>query len=448
MDEKKRIIRLRRTHRISWMISGWIGPVELGQHAGGTACLAIGCPDDFYAVRLGFANSTANDWTITKAIGCASSAYNDYVNPTGGADWISFTFANAGLDDDRLVTRVNVSSEIRVRGNVVNGATGETDDLAWTWTDWAPISSVGQDATTGMRVLMLRALIPSSQSVCFANSQLRTITGNKTLNRNFDCFIGGLKFNIDKVTDPSTSVNDSTETWQDNQLASGSLFPIVQFLTKTAGIVGATTGDSHNQGTATTEQMTGYLYRATTTLGSDYIGKMPFGMVNCAMGGLTSGQFFPRLKTLLTAVRPSYVVLPGWAFNDRTGDIHADQFAVDCFTARLLHIAEVCRNHGIATIYLTPFPRDPASMSQTQLVPWRKLRQMINEKRAYGATIIDSTALLGRMVNDEFDGTYMSHMSDDGAHPNDQGHSAVASDLISILRVACEESMAGPVSPE
>jgi hypothetical protein len=309
-SKEKSDIRLRRTHRISWMISGWIAPVEPGSVDGGTTCLTIGCSDDFYAVRLGFANSTRDAWKIAKAIGYASSSVGDYVNPTGNKAWTSFTLANRGADDDQLITSSNAPTEITVAGNIPDEATGEFDNLKWTRTDWASISSTDCDPVTGMRVLMLRALVPSSQRICIGNSQLRTITGNMSLNCGFDCLIGGIKFNHDGVTDPKL-LYKSTEIWLGNQLASGSLFPIVQFLTKNSGIVGVTTGDSHHQGTTTTDQMTGYLYRATTTLGSKHIGEIPFGIANCATGGLTSEQFFQRLSSLVLAVRPSYVVLPG-----------------------------------------------------------------------------------------------------------------------------------------
>jgi hypothetical protein len=427
---------LPRTHRISWMISGWIGPVELGPDGGGTASLTIGCPDEFFAVRLGFANTTATAWIISKAIGCASSSFNDYVNPTGKGSWTPFTFVNKGADDDRLVTRPTNQVAINVSENTIDLSTGRTSNPAWTWTDWTPIRSVDPDPATQMRVLMLRALIPSGQTVCFANSQLRKLTGNAELNNNFDYFTGGIKFNFDKVTDPSSSSNDATRTWLDNQLASGSLFPIVQFLTKNAGIVGATTGDSHHQGTSTTEQMTNYLYRATTQLGNNYIGEIPFGMVNCAMGGLTSDEFFPRLLALLPAVRPSYVVLPGWSYNDRTGVAHADQSAIDLFSARLIQTVECCQQCGIVPILLTPLPRDAEAMTPGCLEPWRDLRQTILNLRRAGVIVIDGLPLLGAVDDGEYNGVYLSPMSDDGAHPNNSGHAAIAGELMSVLQAA------------
>lgn len=425
---------MRKTHRISWMPSGWILPSDLGVEGGGTACLTIGCPDDFYAVRLGFANVTKKSWIIDHAIGCVSSQFHDYVNPVGGGDWTTFTFAGCGVDNSEIISSSSEPKKIVVAGNLIDNFEGNIENTAWTWTDWTSIRSTEPDPTTGMRVLMLRALVPSLQRVCFANSSLVSITGDLGLNRGFDCFVGGIKFNYDKVTDATLSPQEGRSVWHDNQLASGSLFPIVQFLTKNSGIVGLTTGDSHHQGTSTTDQVNSYLYQATTALGSQSIGRLPFGMVNCAVGGLASQHFFPRLSKLLQSVNPSYVVLPGWSYNDQNEDIHADQIAVDRFFARLIQSAELCRSHGALPIFLTPFPRDAEKMLLTQLNPWKNLRRDIIQMSNEGAIVLDATSLLGNRVDGDFDGTYLKSMSDDGSHPNDNGHREIASSLITILR--------------
>ena len=255
----------RRTHRISWMISGWIRPDVLGADKGGTACLTLGCPADFYAVRLGFPNVTTTPWTITKVIGRASTSFGDYVNPTGEGRWTPFTFAMQGRDDDRVVTRADAPTTITVAANNEDPATGEASNPAWSWTDWVPLKGDVPDPRTGMRVLMLRALVPPEQTICVANGQLRALSGNYALNKGFDYFIGGLKRNRDRVT--SQTGPDSADAWRHNGLANGSLFPLIQFATAVPGIVAIGTGDSHHQGTSTTDQFSGFLYRTMTELG-------------------------------------------------------------------------------------------------------------------------------------------------------------------------------------
>lgn len=319
---------LRRTRRWSWMASGWFEAFDLVPDGGGTACMTIGCSDDFVAVRLGFPNVSRRTWRITRAIARPSESFNDYVTPTGSAPWRTFTTSNGGADSAEIVTRGDEPTEIEIRGLDHTPLT-RAARVSWTWTDWAPIRSLSPDPATGMRVLMLRALLPSGQTVTCANGQLRAFTGNKSLNRGHDILIGGLKFNIDAVSDPTQDAPVSTQTWIDNQLAPGTLFPMVQFLTVKPGVSGIVTGDSHAQGTSTTEQFSSFLLGATGLLGRSYFNTIPFSMTNCAVGGLGSEEFFARFEAMLQAVRPSYAVLPGWTFNDSIGETKADQAAID-----------------------------------------------------------------------------------------------------------------------
>jgi hypothetical protein len=178
---------------------------------------------------------------------------------------------------------------------------------------------------------MLRALVQPGQTVTYAVGQLRSFTGNVALNRGHDVLIGGLKFNIDMVSYPDRDNSVSTQTWIDNQLVTGTLFPMVQFLTLNPGITGMVAGDSHAQGTSTIEQFRGFPYLVTTSLAKDYREEIPFGIANCAAGGLGSEQFFARFETLLQAVQPSYAILPGWTYNDKSEDVKADQAAMSIF---------------------------------------------------------------------------------------------------------------------
>ncbi len=413
------------------MVSGWIEQTYLDEGQGGTAALTIGCPDDFYAVRLGFANVTHAPWTLAKVIGAASDGYGDYVHPTGAATWTPFTFAMAGADDDRIVTRADAPTTITVAPTEADPATGHDDEPRWTWTDWTPLASRGVDPETGMRVLMLRALVPPRQTICHAVGQLRTLLGNRALNKGFEIFIGGIKFDRDRVTDPSALAGEPTTTWIDNQLAAGSLFPMVQFLTPNAGIMG--TGDSHQQGTSTTEEFTGFLYRAMTKFGHENIGEVPAGMVNCAVGGLTSDRFFARLATLLPSVRPSFVVLPGWTYNDATGGVHADRSAIHSFMARLLCAIELCGVQDCVPICLTPFPRDPESMTSTQIEPWHLTRQKILDQIGQQTSILDAATILGARDERGLTGFYQEAMTNEHRHPSDAGHQFLGEQLKALV---------------
>ena len=425
---KPTVPNLRLTRRWSWMNSGWFKTLELGPDGGGTASLTLGCPVDFVAARIGFANMTTVPWRVTHAIASASDHVNDYVEPVGSSRWTTLAVTNP--QSDAGTTGSHGSTEIIVRGV---DDTSRAGSVAWTWTDWAPIRSLAPDPATGMRTLMVRALLAPNQNVTYALGQFRQFTGNPVLNHGHDIFLGGLRFNIDVVTDPH-AYRPPTQTWVANQLVTGTIFPIVQLMTQQPGISGIAAGDSHIQGTSTAEEFSSFLLRATASLGRQYRGKVPFGMVNCAEGGLESDTFFARLESMIDAVEPSYAILPGWTFNDATDGIHADQAAMDVFLFRLLSVVEICRTNGILPIILTPFPRDRKNMGDVQMAPWRRLRTQLLELRASGAIVIDATTILGQRKNGEFDGTYLPSLTTDTVHPNDQGHIAIANALVKTVR--------------
>jgi hypothetical protein len=177
--------------------------------------------------------------------------------------------------------------------------------------------------------------------------------------------------------------------------------------------------------------------RSTTTLGARHLGDIPFGYWSTAQGGINSQHFFASLTNVLAVARPSFVVLPGWTFNDVTGNVHADRAAVDSFFARLLMAAETCVSHGAAPIFLTPFPRDPGAMVPAQIEPWRDMRTWILALREAAGIVIDATPILGHVSDGQLDGTFLPEYSDDQIHPNDLGHAAIADKLTPIIERLC-----------
>jgi hypothetical protein len=394
--------------------------------------MAIGCPDDFVAVRVGFANIARQSWRITRAVARASSSFNNYVTPTGDAPWTAFTTTHGGRDTDRIVFIPGAPTEIEVLG-LGESQLDQTARVCWTWTDWAPIRSLAPDPNTGLRVLMLRAFIPSKQTVTYANGQLQRFVGDSLINLGCDVFMGGIKFNKDLVTDPGIDDPKVPKTWQENHIVPGASFPIVQFLTHRAGITGITVGDSHAQGTSTIEQYRSYGYCSTAALNQRNRNKIPFAMVNCAQGGLTSDIFFARFQTLIGAVRPGYALLPGWSYNDAPAGVHADKRATDIFLARLINTVELCHQVGTLPIILTPFPRNLQAMGPVQLEAWRNLRDVLLTLQTAETVVVDATEILGNVEDGRFDGTYLPSMSIDDMHPNDEGHLAVSAALVKVI---------------
>ena len=421
---------LRRHHRFTWLPSAILDTIALQDAPPYTQLLAVGCPDDFLAVRVGLPNVTGIPWLARRIIARASATWSDYVNPTGDAPWVPLTFAYGGLDLDAIATAADAPTAVTVGANRADRGTGETANPSWTWTDWAPVHSLPRsDAPNGMRVLMLRMLVPQRQQITYANGAYVAWTGRSALHRGYD--YATAKWNADVVTNPQPiDAGEAALGHGHNSIA------CVQFLTRHAGVTGMITGDSHHAGTSTATQFSNCLLRATVAMGAPLVGQMPLGYATCATGGARSAQFFPRLLSLLPAIRPGFVVLPGWTFNDTSDGVRADAAACEVFLARLLQAADACAAAGALPIFLTPFPRDAGEMGPEQVGPWLRLRNGVLGLRATGALVLDAAPLLGGESDGVLDGTYLPEMSSDAVHPNDVGHAALAAELEPLLQMA------------
>ena len=127
------------------------------------------------------------------------------------------------------------------------------------------------------------------------------------------------------------------------------------------------------------------------------------GWANCAVGGAVSQQFFPYLQSLIGYINPAYVILPGWTANETMGGAKADTACCNQFFARLLQAADLVRLNGALPLWLTPFPRNCDFMIPERLAAWLALRQSILQLRHAGEIVIDATAVLGAVVEGEFD---------------------------------------------
>jgi hypothetical protein len=399
-------------------------------------------PDDFWAVRVGFANVTDKPWDVSLVKACASSAWGDYINPLDAqgrmrpaSDWSDLTCALEGRDDDRLVTRAGSPRGITVRPNTVDPASGEPENTAWTWSDWVPCASVGTDPTIGMRILMIRALVPGNQTVVYCNGMFEGYYANPALNHGYDYYMGGLVSAMDRVTDPGTTADHrfTATNMRRTGFLNGSIIACVQAMTTNRTLVGMSVGDSHHCGTGTTTAFYNYLLQYTAATGRDHVGAIPFGMVNAAVGGMRSCQSFARMDALIDAVRPNYVVLPGWSYNDHNRDGLTSHTESDVFFARLLAAASRVRASGAIPIWLTPFPRDQSSMLPTILRSWLKLREDILGVGQQGEIVIDAASLLGATKSGVLDGTYISGLSNDAVHPNEVGHARIAAALRELI---------------
>ena len=428
-------IRARRTKFVSWSPSGWLQSAAV---PAGTGVLAVGCGGAFRAVRVGIPNAGTDPFTIARMAASASADWSDYVNPTSGAPWTHLTFAGQGELSDAVVSDPAAPREIIVHPAPAPALPGSGRAPRWTWTDWTPLRSAGPDRATGMHVLMLRWLnTVTGQRFTFANGNFgHGWTGLPEVNHGFDYAMGGYNNGADFVTAPAAG-DMHWQTCRHNGLLNGTPLAIVQFLTERDGIVGMVAGDSHHSGTGTTNAFNNFLAQLATQLGRKHAGETPFGFVNCAVGGIASAEIFAHLRGLLPAVRPSFVVLPGWTYNEAHDGIHADAQANAVFFAALRDAAAACRRDGAMPIILTPFPRNQAAMTAEVLSAWRDLRDAILRLRSEGALVVDGGAALDRMEGDGLSGTYRAGLSDDTLHPNDRGHARVAAELAPVVQNMC-----------
>jgi hypothetical protein len=434
----------RRSNRYTFSPAGWI--TTNSSRRGGAELVAIGVPDDFVAFRVGFVNIRPTPFNITKVIACASSRWNDYINPLDEAQvnrpssaWSASTFAMKGADDPRIVTAHGAPTSATVAGNTIDPSSGETNVPAMYWSDWTPCRSVGADPAFGMRVLMLRCQIPPGQPLTTTHNYYVGWNGVASVHLGYDAFLGGFNNGSDQVTDPADTQTAglTAAVLKTNCVASGQTMAVIEVLTERPGYLILTGGDSHHMGSSTVSEINSYLPQAVLPIGAANVGRVPFGIMNVAQGGMTSRQFFPRLANAIAAAQPSVVILPGWTSNDLSGSVRADAAANTMFLTRLIATAEVARKVGTIPIFLTPFPRDPANMTEIQVGPWLALRQAILGMEAAGEIVADATAVLGQRRSGVFDGTFIPNLTSDHVHPNDAGHAAVAALLMPILRAVC-----------
>ena len=424
----------QRRNRYTWMMALRPVTVALAGADGGTEFQCLDIPDEFYAVRVGFMNITTTPWDVTliKAVGSGpTSSYvvpvDDDGNTLAASDWSTLTSVNAGANVSEIVTVAGASTALEVLANTTDTATGETGNPAWTMTDWVPCQSRGADPVTGMRRLMIRALIPSSQSVGYNSVLANSVwPGNPTLNRGYVAWTGGRDNNADYVTDPTTG-NSLTNTGN-NPLVSGNLIAMIQVLTRKPCVQGMHTGDSTMAGTGTTASIYTMSLMSAIDLGKEFIGVVPVSNCCAATGGEASGVFFARMQTLLPIVEPTYCILPGWTSNDFNVDGLTPDEMEAYFSARQRNAADVCREAGVVPIFVTPWGYD--AMTDAYRVAWKALRARVLSLTESGNVVVDQFALCGNTATGEYD----TGMAADGIHPGDEANTRATQVLTRAIK--------------
>jgi hypothetical protein len=423
-----------RGNQYTWLRRMEVDTLVMNSTRGGTEFISVDIPDDFYAVRVGFMNITNATYSVTsvKAIATAGAGYVTPVDSAGVAradsDWVSLTSVGAGLNVPEIVTVSGASTSHTILANATNASTGQTDDIAYTWTDWVACKS--QPALpSGFRRLLIRALIPSSQTITYNVLPNDGWWGDASLNQGYDQWCGGIRNNVDYVTTPSNAAAETTTTLATPPTA-GMACAVVQVLTKRPAVVGMSCGDSTMANATWAMSLL-----AATQAGHETVDTIPQGFASCADAGTYNAQFFPRLATLLPLVRPSYVILPGWTTNDFNvaGLSYAASEAT--FNARLARIAALCRANGAVPIFTTPWGYDTARTIPAMLAMWQSMRARTLTMANGGELVVDQFGEGG--VGDIQTAAYYTGMSSDGLHPTEVANKRGARLLVpAIKRVA------------
>lgn len=427
-----------RKHLYTWMMS--LRPLvkTLDGNDGGTEFRCLDIPDDFYAVRVGFMNRTTSTYAVTLIKAAGSAPTESYITPVDedgvaltAADWSTLTTLGAGANGTELVTVSGAPTALTVLANATDANTGKTDNPAYSMTDWVACESRGADPVTGMRRLMIRALVPSSQNVTY-NGESPT-TGwddNPAVNKGYFSWVGGKDNNADYVTDPTTA-NALPNTGNTQISGNGPIMAFVQVMTRRPCVQGINGGDSTMAGALTNGGIYNMSLISATTLGQEFVGHVPISNVNAATGGAPNSVFFPCLQDILPIVQPTYCILPGWSSNDLNVDNLTPDEMVAQFSARLSLAADAARAVGAVPIYCTPWGDD--SMTEDERVAWRELRARVLSLAVTGNIVVDQFALCGDVTT----GVYASGMAYDGLHPTDEANVRATQLLIpAIKRVA------------
>lgn len=424
----------QRSNRYTWMMA--LRPITdtFDGNDGGTEFQCIDIPDDFYAVRVGFMNVTTTPWDVTLIKAVGSGPTDSYVVPVdddgntlAASDWSTLTSVNAGANVSAIVTAAGASTALEVLANTTDTATGETGNPAWTMTDWVPCQSRAPNPVTGMRRLMIRALIPSTQTLTYNSVLSNTVwPANTALNRGYVFWLGGRANNADYVTDPTTG--DALTNTGNNPLTSGNIVAMVQVLTRKPCVQGMHTGDSTMAGTGTTASLYTMSLMSALDLGKEFLGVVPVSNCCAATGGEASSVFFARMQTLLPIVEPTYCILPGWTSNDFNVDGLSPDEMEAYFSARQRNASDLCREAGVVPIFVTPWGYD--AMTDAYRVAWKALRARVLSLTESGSVVVDQFALCGNTAT----GAYDTGMASDGIHPNDSANTRATQVLTRAIK--------------
>lgn len=408
-------LRAKPQHRATFQIHSSAVGTNVSTGAW-TWSAAIPLEDDIIAVRFVFMNHTAAPYAIGGVCYCPSDSFNDYSNPTGSTDWRWSTWNSAGADSDIVYDAGTALAATTVPANSTDASTGSTDIPHLYFSDWNYASTIPRADGSKIRVLFARLLVGAQTTAVLATGTNNNWTINSATNRGREYAIRAQ--NEDRVTTPTTPMGTAT--------TSNHPFYAFQFLYRSGAITLCMGGDSQIAGTGTSANYANFVIRAALALSDE--GAPPVVPWNVAWGGQSSNKFWPVLNNAIVAGKPGIVLIEGWSGNDSGMNTNA---AYDKQHARMLQSAQRVRDYGGVPILTTPMPRTAATQSiPANLANWQYARERLLEMREHGFEVFDA----GVVVSDLATGRFLPGMADDDLHPNDAGHSALATAFLPTLR--------------
>lgn len=421
-----------RRHRLTWAPAGWPLPATIATPQ--TVFYAVPAPDDAYAIRvITVTLPTVGGNTLGPILYRPSSDWgregDPYVNPTdpgcamGGACWAQVTFNAAGADSDGIRDCCMPATLVMPTLVSPDPTTGSTQTARLVYSDWnslAPLPPSGESAAP--RVVMLRVVEPAGTLVRLGAMPGDTKpsgaawTGNREMNHGYDYSIR---------SKPGTVTFEAGVTGTQPG-AQGPLWA-VQFLTRNPGVQITIGGDSHMMGLGTTANMASFALRAAVVLSTQAV---PVMLANAGWTGAGSDQFLPLQLDAIAATQPSICLIQTWtAADQRTPQGMARTLG------RALAVAQRCGTLGARAVFVTPFPRDAATLTGPVLTAWQALYGEVTGMNSAATRVLDLTRVLGDFRGGRPTGAFRPGFSDDSIHPNDAGTTAAVPATEAIIRV-------------
>ena len=411
--------------------SGLVAPrrhrAAMGFEAGVFASPAIGAVATFFSVwpipsnaiaaRIVTAN-IGSSWSITSAAIALSNGVGDYVNPPDSAPWVSVTYDRGGVDSPAIVYGGATRNFTHPSAGSADPLTGVTGVPSYSYSDFVPLLPPSSSAGA-MKFLFARVCIPNG---AYSRSGfvpgLGALTGVPANNQGYDASIRSTTGDL--ATAPGVFGAGGTSANVAGVICA------IEWITAAPVVQVMTVGDSQIEGATTPGGILNFVTRATLAMNS---ADTPMAINACAFGGQPSGMWYPMALKKIASAPPSICFIPAVSGNETFSGSNAVYMMG---LARSLDLARQVRAAGgVPVLFMLPRGASgfPIATFQMLLAAAQDLASS-----GYGFLWFDACAGIGSKTSGQYDGRFLSGMSDDDLHPNVAAHTILAANLAPLLR--------------